>query len=331
MEQFSGRTATATTQGTFLAKVLYSCVNNMFRLGQGDLFLRNYRVGTIWVSRVVADAAFQPRIALLAGCQFQDVPGSGESQEGPVGFRIGALGGQLRWGSKTGPVIGDLSIPKGLQHLRSAAYSLERTFTMFCDVPHHVLSRLEAERGAAPPIFWMDLSGSWEINGVLEPIAQPPWAFDVPTDMWLAFLSESAYNDFEIIELRRVLKEGGSLQPAVDQLNAARVLVASDPPKAVGICRLLVEALERGLKDQGYGRITDHLTACTDERRGREYNRIVSSLKQLASLNHHDYGRSSVFTRPEALALVRMCEAILLMAGELTKSRQAGSGKNDQE
>ncbi len=292
----------------------------MSRLGQGDLLLLNYRLGTVWVSRIAADVAFQPRIELSAGCQIQEIPASGESLNGLVGFSIAALGGQLRWQSETGPVIGDLSIPKGLQTLRSAAYPLEHTFTMCCDVPHHILSRLEVERGAAPPTFWMDLTGSWLINGVLEPIIQRPWRFEVPTDMWLAFLSASGYKDFDVIEIRRILKEGGSLQGAVDYLNAAHALVSSDPSKAVGICRLLVEALDRNLQDQEYGRITDHLTACTDKRRGEQYGRIVSSIMQLASMNHHDYGRSSVFTSAEALALVRMCEALLLMVGELTRS-----------
>ena len=148
--------------------------------------------------------------------------------------------------------------------------------------------------------------------------------------MWLAFLSASGYEDFDIIELRRVLKEGGNLQHAVDYLNAARDLVSRDPPKAVGICRLLVEALDGGLKDQGYGGITDHLTACTDERRGKQYGRIVSSLNQLASLHHHNFGQGSVFTRPEALALVRLCEALLLMVGELTPPLPAGSEEDDQ-
>ena len=302
----------------------------MTRLGQGDLLLGIHRVGTVWVSGIVADVAFQPRIQLSAGCQVQEIPPSGESQKGLVGFTIAALGGQLRWLSETGPVVGDLSIPKGLQNFRSAAYSSEHTFTMSCDVPHHVLSRLEAERGAAPPIFWMDLNGSWSINGFLEPIFQRPWRFDVPTDMWLAFLSASGYMDFDVIELRRVLKDGGSLQRAVDYLNAARALVSSNPPEAIGTCRLLVEALDGDLKDQGYGRIADYLRACTDEKRGEQYDRIVSSIKQLASLNHHDYGRSSVFTPPEALALVRLCEALLLMVGALTRPLHAGSEDDDQ-
>lgn len=80
---------------------------------------------------------------------------------------------------------------------------------------------------------------------------------------------------------------------------------------------MLVEAVDQSLSDQGYGRIKDHLAVCTDERRGQHYGRIVTALKQLAGMNHHDFGRTSVFTRPEALALVRHCEASLLMVGEL--------------
>lgn len=46
----------------------------MSRLGQGDLLVRNQRVGTAWVSRVAADVAFHPRIRLSLGCQVQDLP-----------------------------------------------------------------------------------------------------------------------------------------------------------------------------------------------------------------------------------------------------------------
>ena len=123
----------------------------MSRLGQGDLRFRNYGVGTVWVSRVAADVALQPRIALSAGCQVQDLLANEEFPEGVVGFTIAALGGQLRWQAETGPVVGDLSIPKGLQHFRSTNHAYEHTFTMCCDAPHDVLSRLEAERGRRTP------------------------------------------------------------------------------------------------------------------------------------------------------------------------------------
>ena len=147
----------------------------------------------------------------------------------------------------------------------------------------------------------------------------------LPTCGWRS-CPTSGYEDFDVVELRRVLKEGGSLQGAVDHLNAARALVASDPPKAAGICRMVVEAADAAVKAQGHRTLSDHLAACTDERRGKHYGRIVSSVKQLAGLNHHHYGRNSVFTRPEALALVRLCEALLLMAGELTRPPSGSSG-----
>ena len=92
------------------------------------------------------------------------------SQEGVVAFTIAALGGQLRWRSETGPVVGDLSFPKGLEHFRSTIHAYEHTFTTCCDMPHHVLSRLEAERAGGPPVFWMDLAGSWAMAGSIQPI-----------------------------------------------------------------------------------------------------------------------------------------------------------------
>ena len=92
---------------------------------------------------------------------------------------------------------------------------------------------------------------------------------------------------------------------------------------------MLVEAVDKDLSDQGYGTIKDHLTVCTDERRGEQYGRIVAAVKQLASMNHHDFGRNSVFTRPEALALVIHCEALLLMVGQLTQPPRTGSDDGD--
>ena len=85
----------------------------MSRLGQGDLSLRTCRVGEVWVRDVTAEPAFRPRIRLSAGCQLQEVPASETLPTGVRGFGIAALGGQLRWGSATGPAIGDLSFPKG--------------------------------------------------------------------------------------------------------------------------------------------------------------------------------------------------------------------------
>ena len=202
--------------------------------------------------------------------------------------------------------------------MSSADYSSEHEFTMSCDVLPHVLARVEAERNRTPPVFWMDLAGSWAIDGTIEPIYQRPWRFVVPVDMWLSFLASSGFFDFDVVELRRTPKEGGDLQPAINHLNAARALVSSDPGRAVGLCRLVIEALEAVAKEHGYGSVAEHLTACTDERRGEHYGRIVASAKQLAALNHHHFGQDSTFTRAEALALVRVSEALVLMLGELS-------------
>ena len=64
--------------------------------------------------------------------------------------------------------------------------------------------------------------------------------------------------------------------------------------------------------------MAEHLAACTDERRGKQYGRIISSAKELAALDHHHFGQDSTFTRPEALAIVRVSEALILMLGDLS-------------
>ena len=126
------------------------------------------------------------------------------------------------------------------------------------------------------------------------------------------------------------LKEGGDLQPAINHLNAARGLASSDPGRAVGLCRLVIEALEAVAKEHGYGSVAEHLTACTDELRGEHYGRIIASAKQLAALNHHHFGQDSTFTRAEALALVRVSEALVLMLGELSPRLITESGEDGE-
>ena len=129
----------------------------------------------------------------------------------------------------------------------------------------------------------------------------------------------SGFRDFDVLELRRTLNEAGDLQPAIDHLNAARVLYAGDPERAVGLCRLVIEVLEAVVKKKDGGEsLVEHLVACTDKRRGKHYGGIISSTKQLAGLKHHHFGQDSTFTRAEALALVRVSEALVLMLGELS-------------
>ena len=292
----------------------------MTRLGQSNLLLRHCLVGTIWIRDVVADHAFQPRPLLNAGCQVQEMTSRQPPQKDLAGFKIINLGGQLRWGSGTGPVIGDLSFPKNLEHFQSAAYPSEHLFTICCDVPHQVLNRLEAERSGKTPILWMDLCGSSNINGDIEPIYLRPWQFTVPTEMWDLFLADSGYHDFDVIELRRVLRDGSLLGPAIAYLGIARRLVSSEPTAAVAQCRYVIEAIDRALKDRGNQKALSYLTAFTDERRGKEYSRVLSVIKQLGSLAHHDYGRDSRFTREESIAVVRLCEVLLVLLGELPRA-----------
>lgn len=245
-------------------------------------------------------------------------------------IRIASLGGQLRWRSETGPVVGDLSVPRVPANARPTAYPSEHQFTICCSVSHEALSRLEAERGGAIPTFYVDLAGTWAIGGSVEPIQPSAWPVVVPADMWLAMLSASGYDEFDVVELRRVLKEGGRIQGAVDYLNAARRLVSEDPPRAIGKCRLLIEGLDTALKEQGHGNLKEYLTACTDKERGKEYGRIVSAVKQLSSFDHHHFGQGTEFTRHEALALVRICEALLLMVGELARRPSGAAEDPDQ-
>ena len=103
-----------------------------------------------------------------------------EFPEGVVAFRIAALGGQLRWRSETGPVVGDLSIPKGLQHF---PFDEPRVRAHVHDVLRYAAPCPESpggRTGRGTPVFWMDLAGSWAINGNIQPIYQRPGGSKCP-------------------------------------------------------------------------------------------------------------------------------------------------------
>jgi hypothetical protein len=237
-------------------------------------------------------------------------------------YRIASLAGQLRWEREDGPVTGNLATLKGVEHARPDTSGLGQEFKVCCDLQPTALSRLESSRGGRNPVFWVDLSGSWAIHGRVEGIYHTPWRFVVPNDMWLAFLTASGYHDYEFIEIRLALSDAGDLRRAVSYLNAARrLLAANDHGRAVGLCRLIIEAADESLREHAKaGTLGAYLTERTDERRGDQYSRIVAAVKQLAALDHHDYGADSRFAKAEALAVIRMCEALLMLAGELAES-----------
>ena len=134
----------------------------------------------------------------------------------------------------------------------------------------------------------MDLAGLWAIDGGVEPIILRPWRFEVPTEMWDLFLSTAGYRDFDIIELRRVMHEGGHLSPAIAYLSAARALVSSAPTEAVAQCRFVIEAVDRTLRAQGSPKIAAYLAECTDKRRGQGYRNILLGITHLTHVPHHE-------------------------------------------
>ena len=96
------------------------------------------------------------------------------------------------------------------------------------------------------------------------------------------------------------------------------------------MCRLVIECLDTALKEQGSGGTKEYLTTCTDEERGREYGKMVSAVRRLSNFDHHHFGQRTDFTRHEALAVVRVCEALLLMTGELTRRPNGAEEDPDQ-
>ncbi len=292
------------------------------RLGQGDLNLGHHRVGSIWVRHLAADMAFHPRLAIAAGCQLKEFPAdSRHSHPAIINYRLASLGGQLRWESAGGPVLADLAFPMGLESARSAPYAPDRPFTMYCDLLPSVLSRLEAARDGGDPVFWFTLAGTWETPNGTEPLSQQPWSILVPRDMWMAFLATSGFLDIDVVEIRKRLEGIADPGSAGEYLRTAfRLLAEGDYPRAVGICRLVAEALDEIGRGKGHGDLKGLLTSCTDPKRGEQYSRLAAATKQLAALDHHHFGQKVSFSRTEALAIVRITEALVTLVGDLPQA-----------
>lgn len=244
-------------------------MKSITRLGEGDLILDNRRVGSIWVRTAEAEHACDPRLLLKMGCELNEVTTSATIPPSRplLKFRIATLGGQLRWSNAGGPIIGDLSFPRGLEHIQARSHMSEGAFSMCCSVPFSTLKWIEDKRCGEPLELWMDLAGSWAIDGAVEPIFQHPWPIRVPQETWGAFLESVDYAGHAIQDWSRGIKNRKKFQAAIKNLTAAHGLIQADPNAAVGRCRFVFEALDSALK--GYAPASEFLKARTDARRGK--------------------------------------------------------------
>lgn len=183
---------------------------------------------------------------------------------------------------------------------------------MSCDVPCHVLRRLDERRADGPVVPWMDLYGLGAIGGTVEPIVPlRPLQIEVPAEMRVKFLNGSGYFDFNVITIHHAIPDGGHLGPAVAYLREARELLSSDPKAAVAKCRLALEAAEEALDIRGQPKQWhSKLETYTDPVRAPGYDKILRGIKDVASTTHHESGESKDASRVEGNAIVLMCEAL---------------------
>jgi hypothetical protein len=82
--------------------------------------------------------------------------------------------------------------------------------------------------------------------------------------------------------------------------------------EAIALCRRVIEALIQELgTTPGDEPLRELLESRSDERRTKEYLGVISRIKQLAAFAHHEMGTPLTYSRPEALFVVRVTEAIL--------------------
>ncbi|MDE2835367.1 MAG: hypothetical protein OXM02_12725 [Bacteroidota bacterium] len=188
---------------------------------------------------------------------------------------------------------------------------------MSCDIPYHVLSRIERLRGAGPIVLWIDLSGWWAVNSQVYPMLPPPaWGIEVPAEMWDKFLDKSGYFNFNVITIRDAMAGGGHLAPAAAYLRDARELVSARPQAAVAKCRHVLEAVEAALEIEGRPpNWAPLLESLAGNQRAKGYCKIIHGLKKVSSATHHDTSDEKDVSRAEGKALVLICEALVELLG----------------
>ena len=96
------------------------------------------------------------------------------------------------------------------------------------------------------------------------------------------------------------------------------LLLSGDYTGAVGRSRLVAEALEQLTP----GGLESLLKARSDGRRASLYRSLLSKLKELSAIAHHEYGAAATFSRAEARLAVRLAAGI---AEVVTTFRTDGS------
>ncbi len=291
-------------------------------VGEADVAVNSRIVGKVRVLRLSADPAIYPRLILESGFTLYDDPEAQFAAGVPAtAYEVTEVTGELRLGehsSCVAPVYWNAA-DRNLRPNSPRPY--EAQIRLVADLDPWRLARIEAARGPNAPVFWLALwLGFVAANGQHFRDRVIAFRLDVPREHWLQFLAAVHHDEFEVIEVRYDKTKAERFRKALDEVAKARArIVAGDYNEAVAACRRALEAVS---VESEIGKKADDwkaaLTPRTDERRAAEYAGVLSGLKELAAMTVHPSGQPVVYSRSEALFVVRTTENLLALLGDLT-------------
>lgn len=291
-------------------------------VGEADVVVNSRIVGKVRVLRLSADGAIYPRLVLETGFTlYNDLEAQFEAGVPATDYEVTDLTGELRLADHSGcvaPVYWNAA-DRNLQPHTPRPY--EQHVRLVADLDPWRLARIEAMRGPNAPVFFLALwLGFVAASGQHHRDKVVAFRLEVPREQWLQFLAAVHHDEFEVIEVRYDKSKAERFRKALQETAAARSrIVAGDYNEAVTACRRALEAVSG---ESDVGKTAEDwkaaLTPRSDERRAGGYAGVFSNLKVLANVTVHPGGAPVVYSRSEALFVLRTTENLLALLGDLT-------------
>jgi hypothetical protein len=292
----------------------------MATLGEAALTLDGTRVGKIRARNIYADSAIFPRLGITIEFNLgepKDIPRPG-GRPALAGYELHDISGQLRM-EQHGSVVGRIGWAEERRSIRSSPVGTEASARFACDLDHWRLEQVEKRRQGAGPRFWLELWPIIWLDSRALDASIPSFEMRVPIEDWLQFVSQVGGIHWDLVEIPFPPTAEGRFRRGVEVLAAARAKMAEgDNDGAIAECRKAIEALAPRGRPRGKAAAAPPtpFEGLVDPKQGEHYVGVISRIKQLSALAHHETGQHRRYSRVEAQFVVRITEALIaLIAG----------------
>jgi hypothetical protein len=293
----------------------------MQSFGEQRVSVDDFSSGTVRVLGIYADSALYPRLALRLGWVLRDVLPTDEGsyqRAGLADYRMVSLAGELRVGEGgMGPIVGQLWPAQRIVDVRSSPGHGEDQMIMACDLDLVRLERIEELRKGQPAEFSINLWPTIIRAGARTRAFIEPLNFRLPRDIWLEFLAAVNYGEYDIVEVRRPIRELDTWAEVLQQMQLARAKITNGEYNAgVAAVRVALEDVIKAFRGDGPP-LKEMLAVSTDVKRGAAYASIITDIKDICSRTIHKPDAAINYTRAEALFVVRTAESCIALLAAL--------------